>query len=461
MISKAVIPFFAAGLLAVPVQASFHEDPPTDIARLCEDAGYSSIAGYFSPSETELIRKGSAAEIRSALGSSDKLTPWYLAMAPRYAARRAAYQIQMELAAYSAGVSNPDALLKLLEETAKRPAKTPYSEEALAIARDFPKRWAHWETGFPVSETRKKLIPLICLRHGSVACVKQMETLIRILDPKVSPSSALAMNPALFVRFLSQAEYLPGAARAALRVHARILAADRGRKQRAFVLDDLTESYLETGLPQAESSGRAWDLLGFYGSRGASIYQLVPNVSHLENRPLYAALMIIASGIEALDAASLPSAPYAYPPGSQTTCAYGKAYHFWMSAYLAHTLTVTRAVDAPVRASYIWGTLYEMFANIQQRRAGTVLLEPLYSVKANSVRLNLASNGLGASFGGSSGMIGKGDLDAVIRRLLLSAKPIDPLTPREVDRLMDEDPVQYGKIWEQMLAPYSIFEARR
>lgn len=464
--------FLFALFFATQSHASLQDGPPKDIPKLCEDSAYQSVqSGIASRAGEEprgarivaIARTGSAKTIRSALLSTaeeQEDMPWILAHAPRYEARRAAYQLQMEFAARELGASGLDQLFRRLEEAARRPVKMPYSERSLEIARKFRTEWAKWpgvQTDYPLTRWREILLPALCVRFVSLSCMKNMATFLRVLDPRRTPGNNHVMNPGLIERFLDQPEYLPGAARAALRIHARILQADHSRKQRGYILEDLTESYLETGLSKPEASRRAWDLLGFYGSRGASIANVIQHLSHSENLPLYAAMMLIFSGIEALNAASPPTAPYGYPPGMQTTCAYGKAYHFWMSAYLSHSLSVTQGVEGSTRASYIWGTLYEMFSESGSRWAFRVLLEPLYSESMNGIRLNLAFNGLGASYGGNKKMIANGNADAVIMRLLDSARPIAPMKASEAQEIVRKQPIKYGMLWERLFAPHSIF----
>lgn len=467
---------------AISILAPFSraEDPPSNLAKACEEAGNSSIDDmtYQHPLRDALryaIRTKSANEIYDLYLSGppswaeySKL-PWELAMAPRFAARSAAYRFQYDLAAKIVGLPRKSGILiEILKEAAKRPPRAPYSKASMQFAKSFPRIFKSWRVFGEKKEYQ--VAPYFCAGYSNFNCIQKMKRIIDFMDSRWNPTYDAAVSmPGLLQRFLTDPTYLPGAARAALKIHERLLRADHGERPQGFVLQDLVSAYRETGLSPQESSIRAWDLLGFYGSRGASIGQMVMQISHSENRALYLSLMLISSGIEALNAASANNAIYGYPPGFRTTCANGKAYHFWLSAYLAHIINQREAVDSTVRAVYLLSILYRFPEGItcNPDSGNKFCLFDIYGSGQNSVRIAFSFDAAGAYWGAGEGALGNGNVDVILRELLEQARKPSPMPMEVWKKAMSYFSAKRGlyyaymaPLWLQIFKPDAVFNTR-
>ena len=112
---------------------------------------------------------------------------------------------------------------------------------------------------------------------------------------------------------------------------------ESGKGQFGDLQNDLVASFLwaePLGGPELALK-RAWEFLGLYGGRGAGFS--FESLTSQENISVPMSMQIIAAGLQVLTRASLHSGKlYAYPRFVSTNCEYGRPYHFWMGAYLAH-----------------------------------------------------------------------------------------------------------------------------
>lgn len=111
---------------------------------------------------------------------------------------------------------------------------------------------------------------------------------------------------------------------------------------RTSLYTDLVESFMESGLTEAEAIDGAWSALGLIGTRGPNLTKMrfVPLDEDPMNRN-FDMMRFISTAISLIDHYTSGEFGYIYsmPPGIQGTCNTGKSYHFLMSAYLAREIT--------------------------------------------------------------------------------------------------------------------------
>lgn len=174
------------------------------------------------------------------------------------------------------------------------------------------------------------------------------------------------------------------------------------------VFTDLVDTFLEIeNVSHTDAKKMAWNILGLYGSRGASLgwFSLPYDLS---NSGLGYALAYFAYLISATDTLNLKNNGrlYSIPEKFITECAIGKPYHFWMSAFLAYKLKEKNisTIDA-INAPFSLAQIYEYYLETNGRKMGDanrsfhLLEEEIDSLELNSIRLGHILHAAGAAYG--------------------------------------------------------------
>lgn len=211
----------------------------------------------------------------------------------------------------------------------------------------------------------------ICIDYAgatdALACTRALSRLIGQMKP-VQLQTGLTSIPQVLTgidlvrEILSRRDLHAGAYRSALRVLDEVQQFVQQRSRpRMNLFDTLAEGFRTEGDPPPVADKKASLLLALYGIRGANIAML-HLVSESSNAGLLVALQVIFSGaavLESVEAAFGQS--YLLPEGVESHCDSGKAYHFWLPAYLTWSAVQQGATPEIARtASYIASVGYQM-----------------------------------------------------------------------------------------------------
>jgi hypothetical protein len=263
----------------------------------------------------------------------------------------------------------------------------------------------------------------------------------------------------------SNPAYAQGAAIAARKIQAKINSIPADAKKAAVsgnLLHDIYDSYRESGANHVDAEKMAWNLLAVYSTKGASLKQLQP-LANSENASVLASLFVISSGINYLDAVTTESGhPYSLPPNVQSSCSYGKPYHFWMPAFLSRKLVLNGYSPSTAHlASHLAGMAYEFMDRTSGRDPTRPLREGAFADYANALRINLAVNDAGAVFGANS-RSGRDanrpiNLDSGMNQMFERAMNLRPISDEEARRAFEPPPISAYLRWRNIIAPDAAY----
>jgi hypothetical protein len=191
------------------------------------------------------------------------------------------------------------------------------------------------------------------------------------------------------------------------------------------------------------SSEKAWKVLAVLASRGANFYKLF-GFSSQKNFPTVAALGIIASSALVFD--WMNDEKFSFPRGVKVSCDSGKAYHFWMAAYLSHRYRSKWA-------SYLSSVAYQMKSKTEFRDPNRSFQIPVDAIANEKIRLDLAYAAAGSEFGMVSVSGGIIDIDHKIDLLENAAESVEPMSKEEASDYWNEYPLLAFNRWNQIFHP--------
>lgn len=157
---------------------------------------------------------------------------------------------------------------------------------------------------------------------------------------------------------------------------------------------------------QAEvAKEKAMELLGLYGTRGANVSPWF--MLNTKRAWLFAYSMgRVALGIRYLDVAmSSQRKNYSFPAQVSNNCDYSRPYHFWMSAYLTHTLIKQNySPREAVEATHVLGTAYELAADVATNDQAIINSAVARSPFQVETQKDIIFNDIGATWGASFSM---------------------------------------------------------
>jgi hypothetical protein len=218
--------------------------------------------------------------------------------------------------------------------------------------------------------------------------------------------------------------------------------ARKGKRVKGHFIKDVMRAFELTGLSQED----AWEFIGNLSANWAISVAInfndFPSIAHI--MASYFIIGELAFGLDAFtwsDEGRL----YTLPEIVETSCHWGKTYHFWMSAYLSYkqrSQGISRRGAA--KASYLSGLLYEMMSPSTGRGLDKIFEEDVFSNHNNSIRLNLAFKAAAAVYGAeySSGVIRHIDVDEILDQLFYYSQATDYKTSD--DNIIPEDEKEHG-----------------
>jgi hypothetical protein len=200
---------------------------------------------------------------------------------------------------------------------------------------------------------------------------------------------------------------------------------------------------------------RFWDFMIVYATRGAAWAAAAPMVGD-DNRPLFAAFMVISAAMGVLDTAA-DQAGTAFSYGAIAggdTCFEPKPYHFWMAAGFAYKLKKAgysaKTVELVARLT---GALYEVGSTTEGRNPDEVYFVPEYDRKVNRVRRELTHHFLGAQLGLHAANPPPAAFDATLGRFLDASSPLPVMSAEEMTAKIQDDLTRW-KYWTSLTGYY-------
>lgn len=431
----------------------------------CFESGKASSAGILS----ETYGSSSATATFLETGTLDQITekfsnfslgPWGLLMHPSSKVRLAGvnaqifFIIQKLRAKVDPGNTTPFQEW-LVQLSSSRPVITAPTVEYVKATLN---KWRASTSYDDEIQTLKNATPFFCSYFAFSGCEKAMRQTLDWMHPHLTSMSSVLSMLDLWEKMMLDPEYVPGLAKATTLMNQRLRILRQTKNQRAVisdVLSDLIAGYRAVGKSNEEAIARAYDVMGLYGTRGASLAYILPDLTTKENLGFSAAFAYFSAVISYLDTLQPEGRYYSVPPSIIGTCPYGKPYHFWLSAYLTKELQRNKHTKRGSEvAPHIVSELYEFNSITRGRNPTAAFTEPLLSLYNNGVRINLTFNDAGVLYQ-TLGPGKKINLNNAIESFKKHAEALPPMTRTELQALL-KDPVKKYQAQRKLFAPDTL-----
>jgi hypothetical protein len=157
-----------------------------------------------------------------------------------------------------------------------------------------------------------------------------------------------------------------------------------------------------------------WDIIGSYATRGASFEGYRKHLISKNTLYSYSVFFELFNQLHLFDSKQDSASDlFSLPKFAKNSCHFGKAYHFWMSAYISRYLLKEGAskTEAFV-ASAAMGILYDfMGSGAPQRQRVRILKEKKQSIYVKSIHQSVLFKALGALHGVDQSLVSNIDVD--------------------------------------------------
>ena len=437
-----------------------------DISALCRKAAMAdattSLRGLFAAAPDLHLGMDAddlAVEIYQRFGQdpSDELgavPAWYLLFSPQLTDRIAAHKLQTF---YAQEAINRQGETLTVAQTLEKFAHSPlqYSEAAINAHRSFMNAY-YSRPPYVTPLQQEGLIDLACTTHPFLNCRKALADLVTIMDVQtlvMSRWSHAAMSlPDVIDDIFINPIYRQAAARLAIKIQNKIdnIAPTDTDAHIGNVFSDAIQSFLETGIDYNSARLFALRLLGFYGTRGASMRLLEEGTSR-ESWSMMTSLYIISTGMSVLDLYAAALTPYSYADRVTSSCTHGRPYHFWLSAYLTQRLVALGYNSSTaVKATHLIGSAYEFGGDrVGMKDNSHIYFGEFFNPLNISTQQNIAINDLGAQFGAGINQL---SLDNALLKIFQHAKPMPALSPDTLKTLIKLPGMRY-RWYQRVIAP--------
>lgn len=255
------------------------------------------------------------------------------------------------------------------------------------------------------------------LGYSTLNCAGELNALIGLTAKDVKyqtipgvEGDVILLNHSNYADLLENPKHVVPLLFAAKKVLRRFQAGTTGH---ASFYDDLKESFIESGLKEAEAEELKWRVVGVMGTAGAN---LVTRLRHYTNgyRGSRYALSLMAGALPYLDHVSSQMGMniYSFPKTVKATCNSGKSYHFMMAAYLSRTL-VKQGLDPRKSAAmvYQFAKAYNGPYRDFLKGAQTSSKVKSDSAAGDVIRIDLSYGASGAVYGAFEGIKTKSAYD--------------------------------------------------
>ncbi|MGZ3689652.1 MAG: hypothetical protein ACXVBW_15215, partial [Bdellovibrionota bacterium] len=302
---------------------------------------------------------------------------------------------------------------------------------------------------------------VVCSQYGmanTINCVHSLDTMLAMMSPRDNGDTLVE----LMIEVFTDPRYVEPARLAAKKVLARVRRDLPEREGDLF--GDILAAFVESGVPTPEAEEMAWKFLAMTQVHGVDSPMFLRDLTTKANSPILIATAVIGAGEYILDGRRVKSGHlYSYPPNVRSHCDFGKAYHFWIAAYLSRALAKSSGNgDAAAAAAWITHLGYQMRGSFGSRDPRRPFTEDVYGVTNNGVRMDLAYAAAGARFGVQSAAgISKGlDIDEALRELLRHADPtLAPMSKSEAGDQYSGTGISGYRRFHQLFAPDKAFES--
>jgi len=346
--------------------------------------------------------------------------PWYLPFSPALEHKRAGFLLQLEHArSYLVKLGVKSTLPELLKEYAQVPVA--YNEKASREHRATIDTLLATE---PIDEYKygMKNVGMVCLAYPSFQCQKKLKRVLQIMKPRPYLAGPFKYGSLSILDLIDKVFLDPDFRQGSSVLALKVLQHSKNGTAVGNIFEDAVSSFQEIGMGPKRSEEMALDLLGIYGTRGASMV-FMEGLTNSESYPLFAALYVIFSGVTAFD----ESQTYSLPPDVQEGCSYGRPYHFWLGAYLAYRLRQEGfSTKSSFRAIHLVGMGYEFAGITWGKDESKIYLGKPLNFYIVATQKGILFNDAGAKFGldlanQSHSAI---DLPKVLRRMLDESQPM-------------------------------------
>jgi hypothetical protein len=334
----------------------FGQSKPTknEVINSCAEVGENNTRGYLGsdiyPLATQNWSAQQLAKFRISIDGDDLgLSAWILSMSKYQKIRKAALLIQQYSMSEILKKFNPEAqsdnyqsLNFWIQEFKNFASQSTY----LPVTQNFVR-----EKLFQINQNidfhkQLKLLkfaaPILCPK---ISCIRGLKDIINFTSPKnfiIDDSSTVISFTKIWQEVLTDARYQVALAKLSLTMSHKIQQLESNHLtpfENHNIYDDTIKAFSELGLTSKEVQNMTYNILGLYGSRGASV-DFLRHFINQENYPTAIMLQFIFTAISYLDSFKSLNLQtlYSLPQEIKTSCDFGKPYHFWMSAYLSFKL---------------------------------------------------------------------------------------------------------------------------
>ncbi|MBX9767197.1 MAG: hypothetical protein K2X47_08000 [Bdellovibrionales bacterium] len=394
----------------------------------------------------------------------DPTIPWRLQDLTRPNVVRAAYLLQHHWAQkmidrFSKGISPRE----VLRRAAAAPVKQ-YSNATLAYSETV---LASVLASKPASELDLLLknSQRLCAQFLDPKCSAAVADVLKVMDPRWVGNKYIGIgtnaccvgvsHPAILKRIWTDPDLVQGLAIYAGRLMDHV---SKGKPQMGDLLTDLVDAFKSVGFSLKKSQDLARVVLGFYGTRGASIAFFEGSVTE-ENLPVMVAMYMLTTGIGVVDAERMAtSTSYTLPKNLPSTCGMGRPYHFWMASELSLSLLDKGySPRTSAIASHLVGKLYEFGAKVLGRDPMKIYKEPFRTPYQLGMQVGMGYKSAAVLW--ATGQMNENwPLDRGLERILARARPMPKLTPEQLKKGLANDLVRY--VWfHRLVAPDEYLRA--
>ena len=318
--------------------------------------------------------------------------------------------------------------------------------------------WGKDLSEFSVPETKGSgvLAKIMCLTaKGRLLCSKRLKDAIESNKPIIHWSGNYITAPENFEKVFIDPTYYKPVLKTAQLVVERVKDFEEGYFSKVNLFDDLKSQFVLHGFSQEEATERAFNVLGAYGVRGASISYAW--FIRKKNKPVYDAFTFLSAAISYLDKLGFKQGiMYSLPRQIHTDCLYGKPYHFWMSAWIAREQSKISTSKASIETAHLSGMIYELNATFNERSVNRVFKDDAFSPRVNQARFDNIHRGAGAYFGA---YYGKKDLsvdtNTLLNKSFKSSRNVDYQATKPLDLMKFGEFLKYFYNWNTVLAPHA------
>lgn len=320
---------------------------------------------------------------------------------------------------------------------------------------------------------------LLCSRFLNFECISHLNYIINLVMPNTATNwnsfssprkKTIAVTislPDIINEVITDVSYIKPIAHLAVTLINKSQYAETNNIVSGGFFEDIKKSFIKFGFSHKESEQRAWKVIAFYSTRGASM-SLLGDVVDPQTLPVILAMMSISSIVSYLDLYPLKdrasNEKYSLPRSIKSDCAYGKPYHFWMAAYLAWHLVNEKNASpkSAILATHLAGILYEMTSITYGRNPHLTLELPKNSIHNNSIRWSLIFKDAGARYGATYGKhVLNDNIDSLYMMNLNKGKSLNMKTEDTTPRDATEKSFFLNAIfmyrWEKVMVPHTYF----